>query len=315
MKILSLEGGGVRGLLAVLILKEIEKITGKRIYQLFDIVTGTSTGGLIAAALTASKFGYEPTLRISDLEDIYMNRTIEIFPKLSWWEKLRSAFRPKYSTDGLEKVLKEYLSNLRLSHTLLPIVVPSYDLIENQPLFFKTRYTDNPARDLLLVDMCMAAAAASTYFKPYSFEYDNRQVRCVDAGLYINNPALAPIFELSKHYQEYGLDSFEMDKTFMLSIGSGTGSEKPTYKDNAGAITMIGDIIRIVFNGQARTVEYGMSELLPKENYLRIEFKLEDSPMDDASPENIDYLSEVAEKYLDQHHAEIVNFLRNAKMV
>ena len=316
-KVLVLEGGGVKGLLAVLILKEVERLTGKKVHQLFDLIVGTSTGGLIASALTASRFGYEPSLNIEDLENIYMNETQAIFPQKGFIQDLRALFTSRYSTKPRSKVFKNYLKEFKLSSTLVPIIIPSYDLEENQPIFFKTRYTDETKKDPLLYDICMAASAASTYFKPHRFNYDGRDVRCIDAGLYINNPSLAAIFELSKHYKEYGLDEYSSEDMMMLSIGAGIGSIKPKHKDRWGTVRLIGDVIKVMFNGQARTTEYGITELLTPGNYLRVEFQLdpEHSEMDNSSPENMEYLADAAERYLDYNHETVINFLRTAEMI
>src|SRR4028119_1606200 len=80
-RILSLDGGGLRGIISVIVLKEMERRSGKRITDLFDMVAGTSTGGLIACGITVSDNGISPKYTLEEIEKIYVENGKDIFPE------------------------------------------------------------------------------------------------------------------------------------------------------------------------------------------------------------------------------------------
>lgn len=144
IRILSLDGGGLRGIIPVLILKEIERRSGEKIFNLFDLISGTSTGGLIACGITVSDDGKNPKYTIQQIEDIYTHRGNDIFPKRSGFSKflnsLSSLKNPHFSAEGIDKVLTEYFGTKRLTDCLKPLIVTSFDLYNNESLFFKSRH-------------------------------------------------------------------------------------------------------------------------------------------------------------------------------
>jgi patatin-like phospholipase/acyl hydrolase len=165
--ILSLDGGGLRGIIPVLILREIEKRTGKRIHELFDLIAGTSTGGMIACGLVASDAQKKPLLTIDQILSIYTEHGKDIFPIRGTLAKMFHAVtalkRPEYSPEGLNKVLDNLFGPHRLTDCLKPVFIPSYDLNNNEAIFFKSRHAAlDPASDALLTDVCRATSAAPT---------------------------------------------------------------------------------------------------------------------------------------------------------
>ena len=144
VRILSIDGGGLRGIVPLLILKEIEKETGKKIHELFDVIVGTSTGGIIACGLTCTKDGVNPFLTIDQLIELYTTKGNVIFPysKNIFSKVIRgvnSVFNPKFSPKGLDGLLENYFGDMMLSQSLKPIIVSSYDLKSNEVIMFKTR--------------------------------------------------------------------------------------------------------------------------------------------------------------------------------
>ena len=152
VKILSLDGGGIRGIIPALILKEIEKrlIAAKKwkpFYKIFDLIAGTSTGGLLVLGLSAPKrdgqgnFTREPRYMIDDIVQFYETRGIEIFPR--WiFNNLRNlvqAFYEKYDHRDMERVLKELLGDATLKDALTNLLITAYDPENRTPFFFKNR--------------------------------------------------------------------------------------------------------------------------------------------------------------------------------
>ena len=143
-RILSIDGGGLRGIVPVLILQEIQRLLGgKPIHEMFDLIAGTSTGGLIAAGLTVSNDGANPLYTLQDLEEIYCLRGGEIFPVRSGLrstlDNITSLWNPEYSENGISEVLNDLLGERRLMDCLTPLLVTAYDLKHNEPLLFKSR--------------------------------------------------------------------------------------------------------------------------------------------------------------------------------
>src|SRR5438128_10159622 len=117
IKVLSIDGGGIRGIIPAVILGELQRRLAKNLYEVFDLIAGTSTGGIIALGIgTRCKKGdsglaqpYTP----GDLEDLYVKNGPAIFKK-SWFTFLKELIRPKYSPRALESTLAQYFGNTQL---------------------------------------------------------------------------------------------------------------------------------------------------------------------------------------------------------
>ncbi len=164
IKVLSIDGGGIRGIIPAMILAELEKRLGKELYKVFDLIAGTSTGGIIALAIgTQCKDGgaYSP----GELRDMYVDRGPEIFHK-SLLTPLRQLIRPKYSPGPLEVVLQKFFGDTLFSTALTPLLISSYDIEHELPFFFKSHKIlshkdsewDWPVREI-----ARATSAAPTY--------------------------------------------------------------------------------------------------------------------------------------------------------
>ncbi len=302
-RILSIDGGGLRGLIPVLILKEIEKRTGKRITDMFDMVAGTSTGGLIAAGITVSDDGKNPKYGLEDIEKIYSERGKDIFPKKNWLKSfisnVSSLKNPKFSADGLQKVLEELLGDKHISDCMKPIFITSFDLFNNEALLFKYRQaiTDASA-NARLVDVCRATSAAPTYLPAYDFNYRGEKRVCVDGGIYMNNPSLGALIEIVKFHKEapYNIDSLKLDDIVVLSLGTGHYSSEIARKkvEGWGLLDWAGNITDVMMQAVNQTTTYETDELIADDNFLRINIDITDpkySDMADSSDEARAYLT------------------------
>ena len=137
-KVLSIDGGGIRGIIPATILAEIEQRTSRPTASLFDLMAGTSTGGIISLALSRDGGGGVPKYRALDLLDLYVNRGPEIFSR-SFWQGVSSVAgltEEKYSQRPLEGILKEYFDEAPLSAALTRVLVSSYEIETRSPFFF-----------------------------------------------------------------------------------------------------------------------------------------------------------------------------------
>ncbi len=204
-KILAIDGGGIRGIYPAKYLTELEKEIGGSISRYFDLIAGTSTGGIIAIAL-----GLEiPSARILDL---YRSRGPEIFgrkfPFLG-----RTFWKPKYRNDALLYALKEAFGERLLGDSKVPLCIPAVDLSTGQTKVFKTRHHYRLTEDWRIPAWKVAAAtaAAPIYFPAFSVHGHDAKA---DGGLWANNPSLVGLVEaLSLGYR--------IDEIMLLSIGTG----------------------------------------------------------------------------------------------
>lgn len=230
--ILSIDGGGIRGVFPAKFLASLEhrlSELGKfenRIHQHFDLICGTSTGGIVAIAIALGI----PADRILEL---YLNHASDIFgKKRPWYESLVYS---KYSNTSLSAILRETFkdssngSDLRLNDCKTNICIPIYDLFEGKPSVLKNKYHSSFTRDYHIpaYQAALATSAAPTYFDPFSGSYKKIHTEFaedfsnkVDGGIFANNPALLGIIEAQKAFGK------PLNEIKVLSIG--TGSRKFT---------------------------------------------------------------------------------------
>ncbi len=244
VRILSIDGGGIRGILPARVLQHIEVQTGKKIAELFDLIAGTSTGGILGCGLFKGKSA-------KDLGDLYAQRGGEIFAH-SLWRTVRTVGGvegPRYDAASLETILGNVLGGARLSDAPIgaELLVPTYVIqlpkpivVDNvpttrTPMLFKTWKARGVGLaagetkemfDFALRDVARATSAAPTYFAPA--QYKNKAgdtYASVDGGLFANNPALCALVAAYKLYGD--------DRRYVL-VSLGTGSlERPIPYDQA----------------------------------------------------------------------------------
>ena len=166
-RVLSLDGGGVRGLVPALILAEIERQTGQPIYKQFDLIVGTSTGSIIALGLTrpSNADAQLPLFAAKDLVQFYRDQGGEIFPRsFAVLRDLRRLFRPKFAPEAVEALYEKYFEDVQLHEALTNVAVPAYDIEENRRIWFRSN--DAAQGDLLMRELARGATAAPTYFPP-----------------------------------------------------------------------------------------------------------------------------------------------------
>lgn len=190
-RVLSLSGGGIRGVYTASFLAKLEELTGKRVADHFDLIVGTSTGGLIALAM-----GLEQTP--ASIRDFYLEEGHAIFAKPSWWCRLCNPggmLRPKYLADGLRVALKKRLgADCLLGHSKRRLVINAIYAEGSTPRCFKTRHAGHYDRDHRVAawEVGMATSAAPTFFPAFRAS-DGRHH--VDGGLWANCPALVGVVE------------------------------------------------------------------------------------------------------------------------
>lgn len=322
--ILSIDGGGIRGILPGVILSYLEdRLRAKdndkaRLSDYFDLIAGTSTGGILSCIyLTPGEDG-RPKFTASQAVDLYLERGHEIFD-ISFWQKFRSGMSltdEKYSALHLEESLQDYMGELKLSQLLKPCIITSYDIFNRRAVFFnKVDALNNPVRDFYVRDVARATSAAPTYFETarvksiYGTPY-----YLIDGGVFANNPAMCAYAEARTLDFETALKHpGKVDKPNakeMVIISLGTGSEATPYDYNQakdwGVVGWILPLIDILMSGNSETVDYQLTQMFrtikPPDtpDYYRLQPRREpaDSAMDNASPKNMAALKEAGMRFV-----------------
>ncbi|CAG8614367.1 21286_t:CDS:1, partial [Gigaspora rosea] len=223
--ILSIDGGGIRGVLPALWLKEIENRSHRPISHLFNMIAGTSTGGFTAAGLSVPYSLYsrwklsdfKPKFSASDILNTYLNESRKLFATDNTW----CYFDPKYTDKSRSQLFKDLFSETKLSHALTKLIVPTVN--ENdlaQPHLFKS-YNASSKNDTFY-DALMATTASPTFFSHHNIK--NKGV-FLDGGVLINNPTITAYTEATQYYY------VAIEKISVLSLGTGCYTPDPLRPD------------------------------------------------------------------------------------
>jgi len=302
-KILSIDGGGIRGIIPAAVLAEVERRTERPIATLFDLIAGTSTGGVIALALTAPGPAGRPRLTAADLLELYLDEGPRIFARspLRAVLTLDGLLDERYSDAGLEAALRRYLGDAMLADALTPVLVTAYALEERRPFFFKSRRAEaRSARDYPMRVVARATSAAPTYFEPERVASERGgTVGLVDGGVCVVNPAMSA-------YAEVRRDGAEIALVASLGTGQQTRAIETEGARRWGELGWARPLIDVVFDGMSDVVDYQLSQLLPSERYFRLQVELAArDELDDASPSNLRALQADARRLLDVEHERI----------
>jgi uncharacterized protein len=218
LRILSIDGGGIRGIIPAKVLARIEELTQKPIAELFDVVAGTSTGGILALGLTCPGPGGAPLHPATDLVDLYVKKGAAIFTRSLFTEE-EKFLEPKYRETALEEALADYLGDARLKGAVTRVTVTAYETERRRPFFFRSvRAAADPEHyDYFMRDVARATSAAPTYFAPHkvatSPEPDYYSL--VDGGVFANNPGMCA-------YADALVEVGARPDVVMISLGTGS---------------------------------------------------------------------------------------------
>jgi patatin-like phospholipase/acyl hydrolase len=285
-----------------LILQAIEQRTQRAIGDLFDMLAGTSTGGIIALGLTKPGAGGRPDKSAADIVSLYETQGTNIFPRnLREVLHLEAFAGPKYPSDGVDVTLQRYFGNVRLKDALKPVLVPSYDIEKQTPIFFKSERARRAAdSDFPMHQVARATSAAPTYFPPEKIDTADpvQYYALIDGGVIANNPAMCAYAEAIK---------MGHPDVLMVSIGTGELRHPIKYPDAMrwGQLEWAQPIINIALQGSSETVDYELQQLLTvdgdQQTYFRFQLGLtaDATEMDDATQANIKHLMDLTSEYLD----------------
>ena len=294
IKVLAIDGGGIRGIIPATILSEIQKRLSVELFQVFDLIAGTSTGGIIALGIgTRCKNNgpYSP----SELVDLYVQNGPEIFKK-NLLTPERQVILPKYSPEALESALAQFFQDAEFQSALTPLLISSYDLQGQVPFFFKShRIAGDPTYNWKLTDIARATSAAPTFFSPLHLTRDGQDYALVDGGVFVNNPSMAAYAEARALYPD-------ATQFIVVSVGTGNRQDRITYASakDWGLLGWARQIAPVFMDSVSEAVDYELNAL-PGCTYHRLQvphLQEASSDIDNVEPLNLENLQSVAEEYL-----------------
>ncbi|XP_038901544.1 patatin-like protein 2 isoform X2 [Benincasa hispida] len=335
--ILSIDGGGVKGIIPGTVLafleSKLQELDGPeaRLADYFDVIAGTSTGGLVTAMLTAPDKNNRPLFAANKISEFYMKETPKIFPQrrnflggvLNLFGQARG---PKYDGKQLRTVVNDLVGDLSLKQTLTNVVIPAFDIKFLQPVIFTTNDAKiNALKNPRLADVCLATSAAPTFLPAHFFETKDdvtnatRTYDVVDGAIAVNNPTLAAITHINReiavhHNANSRLKANDTRRMLVLSLGTGLAKHEEKY--NATQASKWG-VLGWIYNGgstpiidffsdaSSDMVDYHVSTLFQSsnadQNYLRIQddsLTGDAALVDIATPENLLKLVKIGEDLL-----------------
>ena len=292
-RILSLDGGGIRGAFIAAFLAELEQRLKCKIFEYFDLIAGTSTGGIIAAALSLG----EPAKRI---EEFYRKRGPKIFTrrqpiKLGWRESWKAGAiekqigghgldydhlkQSKYTAEELKSALEEVFRDTTIESAKTRMIIPAVDMTRGQTIVFKTPHLPGMVRDrhFKVVDVLLATSAAPSYF-PHAVIGPGSIY--VDGGLWANNPSMAAVAEALKIRDvanREGVDvPIELESISLLSVGTGRAAYFANPPDDGAGLFFWGPLLYNVSSvAQSQGINFQTQYILG-DRVFRVDYDLPD---------------------------------------
>lgn len=315
-RILSLDGGGIRGIIEAVILSEVEKLINQPLNKYFDLIAGTSTGSIVGTGIALG-------LKSEEILELFRQKGQIIFPYTSRWSVKRISLvlkygvsAPKFSNQGLIKALQEQFGNAKLSDldTSPRLLITSYDTLDRETIVFKSWQKYKPWANANLWEICTCSASAPTYFPAYLLKTPDKDYSLIDGGVGANNPTACAVAEALRL-------NYSIREISVLSIGSGnTTSSIPFEKVHGwgvGQWIWAGRLIEVLFDASADVNDYITRQVINSpdtENegnlpYLRLQPNITNSMMDDASIQHINRLIDLTKNYIESNREILANFL------
>jgi uncharacterized protein len=277
-QILSLDGGGIKGLFSAAVLAKWEEDLGCRIADSFDLIVGTSTGGIIALGLGLG-------LRPREIVRFYLDQGNKIFPN-GWTTPYRTAkqfIHSKFSSVPLRSALQDCFGEKLLGHSKNRLAIPSYDLGQGDVRIFKTAHHERLRRDFKLPawKVALATSAAPTYFPAFR---DIEERRLIDGGVWANNPLMLGVVEA------LSVLGIPRERISALSLGTTEPvKHRSNGLDNGGLWQWKLDAADVIMCSQSAAATAQATLLLGEERLFRINAKVPDGvfSLDKLTPDKL----------------------------
>lgn len=316
--ILSIDGGGIKGIIPGMVLVEIEERLKVRtgnpdafIADYFDFFAGTSTGGiLICLLLCPSKENPKlPRFSAKEALNLYLENGPKIFETKGMKKFLADLgwAKERYDNKVLEKILLAYFDEVKLSDLIKPCIITAYNIELRKAHFFrqKVAQTRGKSRDFYVRDVCRATSAAPTYFSVAEINsLSGVRYPLLDGGIFATNPSLSAFVEIKKQPEE-----LIPNDIYILSLG--TGISKKSYDSDelrdTKALFVVPALLDMMMSGATETSHFYMKQIFSflgiPDHYIRLEpsnLQSVEEELDAASPRNIQKLVALADRMISQ---------------
>lgn len=289
-RILSIDGGGIRGLIPATLLACLEESIAQPLWKYFDLICGTSTGGIIALAIAIDK-------PIKEIKELYDTKAPDIFPPLNQYDFYKRILRcrrilfgngGRYNSDALEQILKKEFEmngqNLKMKDAHTRLCIPSIDITNGTVVIYKTPHKVRTPKEEIFNDdadnyvweVARATSAAPTFFKTVQI----KNSYFVDGGMWANNPSLVGVVEAIRC-------GFDLQEINLLSLGTGNTIFQ-VEQDKAKNMNLTNwgksGLIELSFEVQSQAVHNEVNCLLSTQKYLRVQYNFKKNiALDDIS--------------------------------
>ncbi|MFC1684045.1 CBASS cGAMP-activated phospholipase [Pseudomonadota bacterium] len=298
-KILSIDGGGIRGVFPAHILQCVQERLGIDVFDYFDMIAGTSTGSIVAAGIACRK---QP----SEIASLYRKHGAEIFGQeaKSWWpSRMKQGVHSKYNNTNLKTVLHEEFGDTKLGDIEKPLLIPATDIGHGGVHVFKSSYSTTFTRDknVPVKQAVLASCSAPAFFDPAKVG----NYLLADGGVWANNPGLAAVIDA-----QYRLN-INLKDIRILSLGTGQSRTAYGTDNNKDWGLMTGwkslEFISFLLSLQAQSTQNYLQLMLGKDQLIRLDFKSDNPlPLDDATA--LDDLISRADRTFTHNSMELQKF-------
>ncbi|OAQ40761.1 patatin [Pedobacter psychrophilus] len=316
--ILSIDGGGIKGIIPGMVLVEMEKRLKEKtgnpeayIAEYFDFFAGTSTGGILTCLLLCPSKDDPKKPRFSAQEAL--NLYVANGPKIFYSKGVKRFFADigwtteKYDAKVFEKLLLDYFGDVKLSQLIKPCIITAYNIELRKAHFFRQKVaaTRGDSRDFYVKDVCRATSAAPTYFSVAEIRsLAGVRYPLLDGGIFATNPSLSAFVEIKKNPEE-------LIPTDVYILSLGTGASKKSYDSDelkdTKALFVVPALLDMMMSGATETSHFYMKQIFSflgiSDHYLRLEprnLQSVDERLDAASPKNINKLIALADRMISQ---------------
>ena len=328
IRILSVDGGGVRGIVPAVVLEYIEnriievtKNPAARLSDFLDFTAGTSTGSIISSMIIIPNDCGKPKYKMEDIVKAYFELADVVFKK-DFWRNVKTLwglFGPKYSNKYIENELLKKLDHWKMKDLLKPCAFTGYDIAKRRPNIYTNRDESRKYEDYFVKDIIRGSTSIPAYFEPAYFRDGIDINTIVDGGVFANNPALVAFIEAGKTPEILNkFKNVSPENTLLLSFG--TSKYKPkeyTFNQTKrwGMAKWLTPILDILLQGMSEITQYEMEIIFKSynagNNFIRINppIVLGNPSGKDSSAENMKHLHQDALNYITTNKTMLDNIV------
>jgi len=298
-RVLSIDGGGIRGLIPAVVCQKFEELSGQSIHELFDLIGGSSTGGILALGLSRPIDG----MPAQDLVKFYMQHGGAIFSAPRDW--LTQWFRPKFESSNLQNIAARTFGESKLSEAIVEVLVIAYDIQLRRPIYLRRQSArGDSSKDYMMRDIVVGTSAAPTIFPPARLG----KHFVIDGGIVANNPACAAYAHAKNLWPD--------EDIILVSLGTGNLALplSPQKAQGWGRIGWIRPLIDSLFDGTSHTA-HDFFRLTQTRNYSRFQGGLNEltESLDSVTDDSLKGLEKIGTDIADLHEGEILTLIERLK--